>query len=162
METFAVGAFEKSIGEAARALPLLMFHDARTWPIGAARDWDSHGKGLDGVWDLDDSTEAQRAAQLADKGYLTGMSVGFQPIRSDYDMVEDWAPELGPDHMDKVTRLEARLVEVSLTPTPAYAGAVVDMVRSATRIPGRAAPAGQRRRETDAWREYVTQVRAAV
>jgi phage head maturation protease len=50
--------------------------------------------------------------------------------------------------MDRMTRLESRLLEVSLTPTPAFADAEVTMVREAAR---RAA----RQHELDYWkREY--------
>lgn len=160
-ERFARGAFDKSIGEAARALPLLMWHDNQTWPIGAATDWSSHVGGLDGKWELDDSEEAQRAAQLADKGYLTGMSVGFVPMRSAWDYVadEEWNPDLGVEHIDKVTREEGRLVEVSLTPTPAYAGAAVGLVRSLDGRGRRARP-DRVAREIAAWRDYLDRVRA--
>ena len=51
-----------------------------------------------------------------------------------------------------VTRREARLLEVSLTPTPAYAGAKVALVRSR-----RAQVDGTPRRsaEIEAWRHYL-------
>jgi phage head maturation protease len=58
------------------------------------------------------------------------MSVGFQPTRSSWQYASDWNPDLGSDHMDHVVRHEARLVEVSLTATPAYVGARVDSVQS--------------------------------
>lgn len=159
-EQWEPGALAKSIEEAARALPLLVFHNSKSWPIGAASDWDDNVKGLDGKWDLDDSEEAQRGADLADKGYLTGMSIGFVPIRAAWEFVEfdDWNPDLGLDHMDKCTRQEARLVEVSLTPTPAYAGAVIEMVRTSSR-PGRA-HADRTSREIAGWRSYLDSVRA--
>jgi hypothetical protein len=158
-EQWQQGALDKSIEEAARALPLLMFHDNQTWPVGAAAEWDSNGKGLDGRWSLDDSEEAQRAADLADKGMLTGMSIGFVPLRASWEFVDDWDPSLGLEHMDKCTREEARLVEVSLTPTPAYAGAVVDLVRSGDRGRPRAERAS---REVAAWRAFLDTVRTPV
>lgn len=157
-EQWDPGSLAKSIAESARALPLLMFHDNQTWPIGAAADWDDNRHGLDGHWELDDSEEAQRAADLAQKGYLTGMSIGFVPIRASWDYVplEDWNPDLGLEHMDRCTRQEARLVEVSLTPTPAYAGAVVELVRSADR-PGR--QRAGRSREIGEWRAWLDKQR---
>lgn len=159
VEQWEPGALTKSLDEAARALPLLMFHNSRTWSIGKAVDWDDNTKALDGKWELDASEEAQRAAGLADNGMLTGMSIGFVPIRASWDYIdwEDWNPDLGPEHMDKCTRLEARLLEVSLTPTPAYAGAVVDLVRSADR-PGRSR-AERTSRELAGWRAYLDTVR---
>jgi HK97 family phage prohead protease len=159
-EQWERGALSKSIDEAARALPLLMFHNSKTFPVGAASDWDDNKAGLDGKWELDDSEEAQRAAGLADKGFLTGMSIGFVPIRQSWDFVDDWDPDLGLEHMDKCTRQEARLVEVSLTPTPAYAGAVVDLVRSSGRLGhSRKSRASQ---EIAGWRAWVDSVRAGV
>lgn len=123
-EEFAPGAFSKSIKEAARALPLLLFHDSRSFPIGAAEQWDERADGLWGVWRLDDSEEAQRAARMARDGLMTGLSVGFQPIRSEWVFAE------GVGEMDRVSRKEARLLEVSQVPTPAYKEAGVSLVRS--------------------------------
>ena len=132
METHEPGSLAKSIKEAARALPLLIFHDSRTWPVGVADTWEDTPTGLDGIWKLDQSEEAQRAAQLADDGLLTGMSIGFVPIRSRWEFIDDreWNPSLGPEHMDTVYREESRLMEVSLTPTPAFKDAAVSLVRS--------------------------------
>jgi HK97 family phage prohead protease len=133
IEQMAPGVFAKSIAESARALPLLLWHDNQTWPIGAAHTWDDTDTGLDAVWRLSDDDQARRARQLADTGMLTGLSVGFVPVRSEWTMVsdEEWNPDLGIK--DTVRRIEGRLVEVSLTPTPAYAEAGVTLVRTAER-----------------------------
>lgn len=155
LEDFAAGSFAKSITEAARDLPLLLFHDSRTFPIGAADEWQDTKAGLDGIWRLDQSPEAQRAAQLADDGLLTGMSVGFQPIRSEWRYVEDWNPDLGEANKDRVTRLEARLLEVSVVSTPAYKDAAVKSVRTGERPIKRAVQA----RELDAWRTELEKLR---
>ena len=71
-------------------------------------------------------------------GDLLGMSVGFMSVRQEWDYLDwdDWDPDLGPDHKDKVTRLEARLLEVSLTPTPVFEAAEVQCVRTASRHRG--------------------------
>ena len=158
MESMAAGVFERSIKEAAKGLPLLLWHDNRTWPVGVSEQWTEAAGGLDGVWKLDGGIEAERAADLADKGMLTGLSVGFVPIRSEWEFVdwEDWDPDLGPEHMDNVTRLEGRLLEVSLTPTPAFAGAQVSLVRTreAKKVrEGRTAPG------VAAWRDYLESVK---
>ena len=142
MEAHAAGSLKQSTSAGkGRTLPLLLFHDNRSFPVGASEQWTHTPDGLDGVWKLNDSPEAQQAAGAAERGELTGLSIGFQPIRSDWDMVawDDWDPDLGPDHMDHVTRLESRLVEVSITPTPAFTDAQVNSVRSTT-----GAPAGSR------------------
>lgn len=131
-EQHAPGSFAKSIREAAKKLPLLLWHDNRSFPVGVSDEWDDNDAGLDCTWLIDRSEEAERAADLADKGMLTGLSIGFAPIRSEWEYVDDgdWDPNRGIDGMDKVTRLESRLLEVSLTPTPAFAGAQVTQVRS--------------------------------
>jgi HK97 family phage prohead protease len=131
MESFDPGSFAKSIREAAADLPLNLFHENRSFPIGAADEWEEESSGLYGIWRLDDSTEAQRAARLAEKRMLTGMSIEFQPIRSEWTEAREFNPDLGPDYMDKVLRKEARLGAVALVQTPAYKSAGVQLVRSA-------------------------------
>jgi HK97 family phage prohead protease len=135
VETHRSGSFKGSTkAGTGRALPLLLFHDNKSFPIGKAHSWRHDDGGLDGVWQMEDSAEAQRAAKAANDGMLTGLSIGFQPIRSQWELLDDgeWNPDLGSDHKDRVTRLESRLLEVSLTPTPAFADAQVDSVRHAT------------------------------
>lgn len=131
MEAFDPGSLAKSIREAAADLALNLFHEGRSFPIGAADEWQEEAGGLYGVWRLDDSVEAQRAAQLAEKRMLTGLSIEFQPIRSEWTEARELNPDLGPDFMDKVLRKEARLGAVALVQTPAYASAGVQLVRSA-------------------------------
>lgn len=165
-EQMAPGVFAKSIKENPQ-LPLLLFHDNRTWPIGGAREWTETDGGLDGLWDIDDSVEAQRGADLADKRMLTGMSVGFIPSRrkgaEEWVDVETGEPLEGDERWMNpnagVIVKEARLVETSLTPTPAYAGAQVSLVRSASRHDARA----RRRRaeEIAEWRRYLQTIRRA-
>jgi HK97 family phage prohead protease len=126
MERFARGAFTASL-VAKPNVPLLRWHDNRSWPIGVAEAWDDRPDGLHGRFKLALTPDAQLAGAYARDDFLTGMSVGFGPTRSSWVHVasDQWDPDLGPDHMDKVTRHEARLIEVSLTPTPAYVGAMV-------------------------------------
>lgn len=132
MESFGAGSLAKSIKEAARALPMNVFHDGKSFPIAAASKWTERGDGLWGQWTLDqDSEYAQEAARHAKAGRLTGLSIEFLPIRSTWERVEDWDPDRGPEHMDRVTRLEARLAAVALVQSPAYVGAGVQLVRSA-------------------------------
>lgn len=149
MERFSPGAFTKSINESARGLPLLLWHDNQTFPIGVSERWRETSTGLDGVWriDTDDALAVEGARKAAD-GLLTGMSVGFVPVTDKDDL------DLDDNGLPWVTRNEARLLEVSLTPTPAYAGAKVALVRSRQRQ-GRPATA-QRRAEIGAWRDYLT------
>lgn len=131
LEAFGAGSLAKSITEAARSLPLNLFHDGASFPIGAASKWTERRDGLWGQWSLDSSELAQEAARHAKEGRLTGLSIEFIPIRSTWETVDDWDPSRGPDYMDKVTRDEARLCAVGLVQTPAYVSAGVQLVRSA-------------------------------
>jgi len=83
MERFRPGAFAKSINENRKALPLMLFHGRDDlWPIGLATKWSSENDGLYGVWRLNDSPNAQRAAEMARTGELGFLSIGFTDIRS--------------------------------------------------------------------------------
>lgn len=151
IEQHMAGSFAKSLKEAAADLPLLMFHDNRTWPIGAADEWSDGSAELVGTWRLDGSVEAQRAGQLARDGMLNFMSIGFMPIRSEWELVDDWNPDLGPEHKDRVRRLESRLLETSIVSTPAFKDAAVKWVRSADSPRRR----DQGRREVEEWRREI-------
>jgi HK97 family phage prohead protease len=132
MERFKPDAFKKNLSEQTKPRPLMLFHGRDDmWPIGMSTRWQSKSDGLYGVWLLDGSPNAQRAAEMAATGQLGFLSIGFVPIRTEpTEMAKDYNPALGEDHMDRVTRVEARLVEVSVVPTPAYAEAEITLVRS--------------------------------
>jgi HK97 family phage prohead protease len=134
-------------------LPLLLFHNNRSWPVGSSDSWESRDDGLHGVWRLNELPEAQQAALLAESGDLGYLSIGFQPIRQQWEWADDWNPDLGPDHMDRVLRQESRLLEVSLTPTPAFSDAEVTMVRTAERQ----RPRGEQK--VDIWRRELEKMR---
>jgi HK97 family phage prohead protease len=136
-----------------KGLPLLLFHNNRSWPIGTAESWSSSDDGLSGVWRLNQTSDAQQAAALVDAGDLHGLSIGFAPIRSAWEYVDDWDPDLGPDHMDRVTRIESRLLEVSVTPTPAFVEAEISLVR--TREARRLRPTSRR----DGWVRELERLR---
>lgn len=160
VEEFAPGSLAKSISEAARSLPLHLFHDSQALPIGVAKEWHDEDDALRGVWKLDDSELAQRAARMAqpdDDGVslLGYLSIRFSPIRSEWTYVDDFNPDLGPNHKDHVVRTEARLLETSLVSTPAYKEAAVELVRTGERAIGREASG----REIAGWREYLDSMR---
>lgn len=121
-EVLRPGVFKKSIAQAARALPLLTMHNHESVPVGKAVQWEDTDEQLVGHWQFDTRAEALEAARLADEGYLSGLSVGFAPINTRWD-----------DSGDKphAERIEARLLETSMIPVPAYADAGVLAVRSA-------------------------------
>lgn len=137
MERIEPGTFTKSISESAHALPLLLFHKSDKFSIGRAVEWSEEPDGLVGTWQIDEDDEtAMQALDKAGKGMLTGLSVGFVPIE-DWRMVDGQLVDVNNDiEYDEatgtfwVTRRQARLLEVSLTPTPAYVGAGVLEVRS--------------------------------
>lgn len=161
LEEHAPGSLAKSIKEAARSLPLLLQHDATAFPIGVATEWNDSAAALDGIWKLDDSERAQKAAALAtpddDGNAMLGyMSIRFAPIRSDWTYAEDFNPSLGAAHKDKVRRLESRLVEVSLVSTPAFKNATVEFVRTAERQRAVEDPAAALK----AWRAELDKLRA--
>lgn len=155
-ERHALNSFKRSTDGAAKGLPLLLFHDQRSFPVGVSLEWEHRSAddpGVYGTWRIGESSEAQRAAAAAYDGELTGLSVGFLPERSEWEHAADWDPDRGPDHMDKVTHVISRLVEVSLTPTPAFADAGVTLVRTAVR------PRARAMSEADAWRRKVDALR---
>lgn len=162
LESFAPGSLAKSIREAARSLPLTLFHEdnALDSHVGVASEWDDSAEALRGVWKLDQGPIAQRAAELAtpdaDGNAVLGyMSIRFAPIRSEWTYASDFNPDLGPAYKDRVLRTEARLVATSLVSTPAYAGANVEWVRSAERATTREATG----REAAEWLSFVRTMR---
>lgn len=123
------GSLDKSIKEAARALPLLLFHDDAAFPIGNAHEWRSQsGDGLWGVWDIDEHPDAQRAARLAKDGRMTGLSIRMEILQSYWDEpADEWSlDDVSTWEIRHVS--EARLLETSLLPVPAMADAHVTTV----------------------------------
>ena len=161
MESVAAGCFDKSLREAAATgLPLHLFHDSESFPVGVSVEWESRKDALYGTWRLDGGPEAQRAAQLAHDGLLAYMSVGHAPIRSEWEFVatDDWNPDMGPDHMDRITRVESRLVEVSLLTVPAFPQAQVLSLNAAARDPDMRRRRDVVRPSLRAWQGWRAQV----
>jgi hypothetical protein len=161
LEQHARGSFKRTTNNrSGKGLPLMLFHDAGRFPIGHAERWENDDDGLRGVWQLNDSADAQTAARMAEQGDLVGLSVGFQDVqepRIDWpDNFDAFDIGLGPDSKPRVTRIESRLVEVSMTPTPAYRDAAVTMIRTRG-LPARE----QREREVDHWRRVLDGIRSA-
>jgi len=129
LEQHQAGSFARSTtGGAGRTLPLLLFHDNHSFPIGGSVEWTSEEDGLHGAWALNDRPEAQEAAKLARSGELGYLSIGFSPIRSEWEFADDWDPGEYAKK-DKVTRVESRLLEVSMVATPAFETAQITLVR---------------------------------
>jgi hypothetical protein len=142
----------------------LLFHDNRSFPIGHAEQW-RHDDGLAGVWKLNGSEESERAADAAAAGDLVGLSVGFMDaVAPEWEYLDwdAWDPTLGPAHKDKVTRVESRLLEVSMTPTPVFSDAGVTSVstRTAYGVHVREAHFPRPVPVVDRWREIVDGLRS--
>jgi len=111
-ESFARDSFdpEDVIGS-----PLAYRHDE---PVGVITAAENREDGLYIDFQIGNTTLGRDAATLARMGASKGLSVGFNPVES------AWAKT-----RDKVEHLKARLLEVSLTPYPAYATAGVSDIR---------------------------------
>jgi HK97 family phage prohead protease len=163
-EIWADGLFDESIAGLSAKLPLLIFHDDMTWPIGSATEWESKpGDGLYGTWLLDDSAEAQRTARLAADGHLNYLSVGYQPDLSEWDINDesDWDPA-DASTLDTVIRLKARLMETSVVPVPLHHSAQIMLVASQGGRPKRhrADPGrhGDATPKLDRWRDWRSSI----
>lgn len=156
MEQHAPASFAKSIREAASQLPLLLWHDNRTFPVGVSHEWRDNDDGLDVVWKIDvEDPKAVEGARKAKDGLLTGLSIGFSPISTPSE--RDGTLKVDENGLEWITWTESRLLEVSLTPTPAYAGARVSLVRS--RHHAGTEPGPRRSAELESWRNYRESIR---
>jgi HK97 family phage prohead protease len=121
VERFAESVFDKSIAERGTRIPLLEQHDQKRNPIGMAVSWDKTSDGLVADFRLARTTRGEEARQLALDGMVTGLSVGFIPIRNKTEQ---------RDGRQWVTRLEARLDHVGFVTAPAYSEAQIVSVRA--------------------------------
>jgi uncharacterized protein len=120
------GAFSKSIREQGDGLVMLWNHNA-DMPIGSMRVEDDP-KGLIGHGRIDlDDAEGRAAHNRLLKGYVKGLSIGFQ-IPASADAVRYDAE--GIRHLHQV-----RLLEVSLTAIPAMPEAQVIAAKSLRDMP---------------------------
>lgn len=130
-EEFAFGAFTESLAKVDGNIPLLPFHKSDMLPVGRAIGWEERSDGLYATFQVDGSPFAQTVAKSCRDEFITGLSVGFVPERSAWSYVANWDPDNG--QLDSVTRTKARLLEVSITPTPAYVSAMILAVEAEPR-----------------------------
>ena len=111
-EQFAAEAFDTSkvIGT-----PLAYRHDDA---IGHITDAENRDDGLYVTASIANTTQGRDVAALLRAGSIKGLSVGFLPTQSRWN-----------DTRDAVTRIQAGLRELSVTPWPAYATAGVSTIR---------------------------------
>jgi Escherichia/Staphylococcus phage prohead protease len=117
-ETFAAGAFRDAD---AATVPLLVSHRHADLPIGRTLSFEEGTVGLSGEWKLSETRDADEVLNLARDGVPLGLSIGFSPIE------DRWSKD-----RRRVTRLRARLGEVSVVGVPQYPESQVAAVRSAT------------------------------
>lgn len=121
VETFSSSTFDKSIQERGDRIPLLEQHDSSRHPIGMAVSWDKSAEGLIADFKLAPTPRGEEAHTLASEGIVTGLSVGFIPIRNRTSTV---------GRRTHINRIEARLDHVGLVTTAAYQEAKVLSVRA--------------------------------
>jgi HK97 family phage prohead protease len=120
-ERFNRGAFDKSIAEHGDEISLYKQHETRTsLPVARAVSWENTNDGLVADFRMHNTRDAAEIIELAQDGAVTGLSVGFIPIRSRTD-------QEGENTI--ITRLEARLDHVGFVSRPAYQDAKVTAVR---------------------------------
>jgi HK97 family phage prohead protease len=111
-ESFAEGSFdpENVIGK-----PLAYRHGE---PVGIITNAENREDGLYIDFDIVDTALGRDAAVLARTSTIKGLSVGFNPVTSAWNRAKD-----------AIQHTAANLLEVSLTPYPAYATAGVSAIR---------------------------------
>lgn len=113
------GAFRRSIQHRAAGIPLLLNHE-QTRKFGKSRKFTETDEGLVGEFVINGGGPGDQLLEELRDGYLDAMSVGFQSVRT----------ARGDGGVREI--VEARLVEVSIVALPAYQGAKVLAVRSAS------------------------------
>lgn len=149
-DAFQPGAFDRTIHDWTHAkakAPLLDWHgDSLRRLIGSVVELKSTPLGLWFRAKFASSPEAQAAHQQVKEGHLSGVSVGWLPIRASREWVGD-----------RMVRLihEARLLEISLTPVPANPEAQLASVKAFSPgsgvDPAQLAEVNQLQAELEAW-----------
>ena len=120
-ESFERGAFAKTLQERGDRIPLYQQHESRTTlPVGTSVSWQNTDDGLIADFRMARTERAREVLELAEDGMVSGLSVGFVPIRNRSEMRGD---------RQHVVRVEARLDHVGFVAQPAYDDARVLAVR---------------------------------
>lgn len=117
-ETILPGAFTRTIQERAGKIKLLASHDRQSFPLGNIPRLYEDDLGLRMEAQVANTTAGNDALTLIREGVATGLSIGFNVVRQEWD--EDYTAR---------TISEIRLAEISLVAEPAYAAAGVTGVR---------------------------------
>jgi HK97 family phage prohead protease len=126
-ERVARGAFAKSIAQRSGKVPLFRNHD-HARKLGHSIGWTDDAAGLTGTFAILPGAHGDELLEDCRNGCLDSLSAGFIPLV---------APR-GRDGV--VTVRDAKLHEVSVTALPAYQGAGLLAVRSATQLDDLLAP----------------------
>jgi len=120
LEVIYPGAFTRAVRAPDRVQFRYMHRDGLADWIGRGVDFTDTDDGLDGSFRVLPGAFGDHALTLVDEGLLGGLSVGFRSLsRRDRRNAEG-----------AIIRDRCHLVEVSLTPEPAYVGALVTGRRS--------------------------------
>lgn len=123
VETVRFGAFARTIAERGpERVKLHAMHNARQLPLGRAVELREDRSGLFGAFKVSRTAAGDEALELVRDQTVDAFSIGFTATGAG----ERWSP----DGVREV--IEARLHEVSLVSAPAYTGALVAGIRSAT------------------------------
>lgn len=118
------GAFARTIAERGpNRVKLLVQHDSTSNPIGRATLLREDTRGLYAEFKVSKTPRGDEALELVRDGTLDSFSVGFIPVR------EEVTGERGAFVRH---HYEAKLLEVSVVSWPAYDGAQITAVRSAS------------------------------
>lgn len=113
------GAFKKSLQDRKKPVPILLEHEH---PIGKAVAITEDARGLKVVGEIiTDIEEGKKAYRLLSEGILTGMSIGYEPVKYHYEG-------------DKRVLDEVKLWEVSLVVFPANPDAQVEQIVAVKKV----------------------------
>jgi uncharacterized protein len=142
-EVFRKGAFAKTITDRARPVPLMVSHEHRALPIGAAATLDETDDGLEAAFHLSATARADEVLELVRDGAISGLSIGFSPVQQ---TVTKGSARDPASPLDLVERTEVNLREVSICNFPAFDAAGVTGVRHGGSHPSLGALALERAR----------------
>lgn len=117
-EVHTFGEFKRSIAERGDRIKLLSQHDRRTNPLGRAVLLEERRSGLYAEFKVSATQAGDEALELIRDGVLDSFSIGFQPIREQWNVGRT-----------KRTLTESKLTEISLVTFPAFESAKVAGVR---------------------------------
>lgn len=152
-EVFRKGSFSKTIRDRKHPVPLLVSHERRGLPIGAATELSEEEDGLHAAFHLSATPKADEVLALVADDAISGLSIGFEPVSH---RVTDAAKRTPPGKWDLHERTEVILREVSVCNFPAYADAGVHGSRSAAERRPSLATLAAKRAELHSVRDGIT------